>query len=126
MAMVVNGLLQKTVGVGGGRLESPFPNMVLDNDGKDGEDCGIVNIKDIKVFAIGGASGYGSAPEFYNPSDSGGAGYPAAGIGRRWSWSRRRLWSKWRSEALLEEVLNLVVGNHQKLDVKEYLVDGRT
>ena len=80
--MVEAGLLQKTGTPGKELLESPFPNMTLDNDGKNGEDCGIVTINDTKVIAIGGASGYSLAPEFYNPSDSGGAGYPAA---RNWS-----------------------------------------
>lgn len=80
--MVVSGLLQMTEGTGKGTLENPFPNMVLNNDGKNGEDCGIVTIKDTKVIAIGGAAGYNFGPEFYNPCDSGGAGYPAA---RNWS-----------------------------------------
>ena len=80
--MVVSGLLQQTAGTGTGSVQNPFPNMTLNNDGKNGEDCGIVNIRDTKVIAIGGASGYGSAPEFCNASDSGGAGYPAA---RNWT-----------------------------------------
>lgn len=68
------------------------------HDGYAGENCGKVNIyNDVTVYAYGG-SGSNTVPSLNTGTNSGGSGYPAAGIGgggaggRRWRlgrWSRR-------------------------------------
>lgn len=68
------------------------------HDGYAGENCGKVNIyNDVTVYAYGGA-GSNTVPSLNIGTNSGGSGYPAAGIGgggaggRRWRlgrWSRR-------------------------------------
>lgn len=68
------------------------------HDGYAGENCGKVNIyNDVTVYAYGGA-GSNTIPSLNIGTNSGGSGYPAAGIGgggaggRRWRlgrWSRR-------------------------------------
>lgn len=51
-------------------------------DGYQGEDCGIININDsVTVYAYGG-SGSKTVPSKNSGTNSGGSGYPAAGIGR--------------------------------------------
>ncbi len=58
-------------------------------DGGDGESCGKLFIHDtITVYAYGGAGGSGGVYlSTTGSSGTGGGGYPAAGIGRRWCWS---------------------------------------
>lgn len=51
------------------------------HDGYSGEDCGYVNIyNSVKVYAYGGA-GSNTVPSLNYGTNSGGSGYPAAGIG---------------------------------------------
>lgn len=68
------------------------------HDGYAGQNCGIVNIyNNITVYAYGGA-GSNTVPSLNYGTNSGGSGYPAAGIGgggaggRRW---RLGWWSRW-------------------------------
>ena len=55
-----------------------------------GENCGIVNIhNDLKVYAYGGG-GSNTVPSLNSGTNSGGSGYPAAGIGGRTEHGRSR------------------------------------
>ena len=67
-----------------------LPYTDAGHDGYAGQDCGTVNIYDtVTVYAYGGA-GSNTVPSLNFGTNSGGSGYPAAGIGgggaggRRW------------------------------------------